>query len=489
MPARTPPPHRARLLGLVVLAVAAVGAAAPLVTRPAPGDRSATPMPSVAAGQPTLTASGSVAPSVPAKSLGPLSVGGRLDGPTEALPGPGPDERAYAFDVADPGGRLRVSVDLSNRDDCLTLELRDPAGISVAAAAGDYPVVCPHADRSGQVFDLELAVADAAPGRWMARVIGEDTRDLRMRLRTTLEAAPASAPTSDSADLLYPDLVPWLPWEFGFSAPANANPGTAHDRDNGPGEPTVSCHPEEEPDDTRCLRFSAGVYNAGDGPLYVAFRDDAAIQHVYRRDDTPLDHTDNERSGAFEERPAGRGEWHPFHQHSHLSEFVLYELFAVSEADGTLTPLATGGKHGYCTFSQHILDWASSAQDPQFASFPDGPFCDAAMNLERGWGDVYRWQRPGQYLAFDDAMDPDGSMTAGRYVVRLTVDPEGNIAENDETNNVGYTVIQVVDGGGPGQDTVLVCEQGMGAVPGDPAAAVVADRFAWTSPDAAPTCD
>ena len=60
------------------------------------------------------------------------------------------------------------------------------------------------------------------------------------------------------------------------------------------------------PDDTRCLRFSAGVYNVGDGPMHVAFLDDVAIQHVYRRDDTPLDHTDNEGRGDFEEKLAGR---------------------------------------------------------------------------------------------------------------------------------------------------------------------------------------
>ena len=76
-------------------------------------------------------------------------------------------------------------------------------------------------------------------------------------------------------------------------------------------------------------------------------------------------------------------------------------------------------------------------------------------------------------------------MTAGRYLVRLTVDPADHIAETDETNNVGYALIEVVDGGGPGQDTVVVCEQGMGSDPADPDATVVADRFAWTSPDGA----
>ncbi len=420
----------------------------------------------------------------PAEELGSLPLGGRVDGPVEAIAGSGPVALGYAFDVADAGGRLRATLDLSNRDDCLTLELVDPGGVPRAAPAGDYPVVCPHQDRSGQSFGIELSVADATPGRWTARVLVEDALDLSLRLRATLEDG-----TSPTADLLYPDLVPWLPAEFGFAAPGSADPGTARDRDNGPGDPTVSCHPEEEPDDTRCLRFSAGVYNVGDGPMHVAFRDDVAIQHVYRRDDTPLDHTDNEGRGDFEEELAGRGEWHPFHEHRHLSDFVLYELFAVTDADGTLEPLDTGGKHGYCTFSQQVFDWSSTAQDPQYASFPEGPFCDVAMTLERGWGDVYRWQRPGQYLAYDAVTDPDGSMTAGRYLVRLTVDPAQHIAETDETNNVGYAVVEVVDGGGPGQDTVLLCEQGMGTDPSDPDATAVEGPLFWDGPVTSPICD
>jgi hypothetical protein len=478
------PDHRVRWLGLAVVVASAVGAAALLTTRPGPDAGSATPAPSLAVATPSAAGSGSAKAAAVPDDLGQLVLGGRLDGPVESLPGPGAEERAYTFEVAAGGGRLRATLDLSNRDDCLSLELVDPAGIRFAASPGDYPVVCPSAGRSGQVFDLELAVADAAPGRWTARVLAEDVQGLHLRLRTTLDAAPGDA----SPESLYPDLVPWLPWEFGFAAPVSDHPGTADDRANGPGDPTVSCHPEEEPDDTHCLRFSAGVYNVGDGPMVVAFRDDAAIQHVYRRDDTPLDHTDNERAGAFVETPAGRGEWHPFHEHRHLSEFVLYELFAVTDAGGSLAPLDTGGKHGYCTFSQHIRDWGSGAQDPQYASFPEGPFCDAAMNLERGWGDLYRWQRPGQYLAYDGALDPDGSMTAGRYLVRLTVDPEGHIAETDETNNIGYALVEVVDGGGPGLDTVAVCEQGMGADPWDPAAEPVEDRFAWVETDEAAGC-
>jgi len=419
--------------------------------------------------------------------LGSIGFGGRLDGSAEFLNGLSVT-REYTFDVKGRG-RLRVTLDLSNRDDCVALQLFDPSGSQVNPASYDYPYVCPASGDSGQVFDIELSVAKPAPGRWRAVVNGIDVIDLSLRLRITLDD-----PSKTKATHLYPDLVPWLPWEFGFAAPASDHPGTAHDRDNQPGDPAVSCHPDEEPGDTRCLRFSAGLYNVGNGPMYISFRDDIAYQHIYRQDSTPLDFSDNEARGRYLERTAGSGEWHTFHEHRHLADFVLYELLEVIGPSGTLSPVGTGDKHGYCTFSQQIADWGTTKQDPQYSSYPSGVFCDAAMTLERGWGDIYRWQRPGQYVSYAAVADADGSMRAGRYVLRLTVDPEDNIGETNDSNNVGYTLIEVIDGGGLGQDTVIVCEQGLGTGPSDPARQVVPDRFAWAKLAAdptyvAPTCD
>ena len=404
--------------------------------------------------------------------LGTVDLNGRLDGPAEFM-AQGPDSRTYTFDVARNGGRLRVSLDLSNRDDCVLLQLWDPKGHEVNPVWYDWPFVCPP-DQPGQTFDVELSVPRAAVGRWQATVSGRDVIDLSLRLRVTLTDAPKSKPSK--ATYLYPDLVPWLPWEFGFAAPASAHPGTANDRDNQPGDPTVSCHTEEAPDD-QCLRFSAGIYNIGDGPMYVAFRNDVAYQHVYLKDSTPLDYYDNETRGKFIEMEAGFGEWHEFHEHRHLGEMVLYELFKVTDASGTLSPVDTGHKHGYCTFSQQIGDWGSTAQDPQYSSYPAGVFCGDAMTLERGWGDIYRWQRPGQFVSYAGVAEADGSMQAGRYVLRFTVDPEDHIAETNDANNVGYALIDVEDGGGLGHDTITVCHQGLGSDPWDAAAEVVPDRF------------
>ena len=79
------------------------------------------------------------------------------------------------------------------------------------------------------------------------------------------------------------------------------------------------------------------------------------------------------------------------------------------------------------------------------------------LGLTRGWGDVYRWQRPGQYVEFGDHGD-------GRYVVRAIVDKPGEVKETNERDNAGYALIQVTG------ENVTILERGQGHSPWDPAA-------------------
>ncbi len=390
--------------------------------------------------------------------------------------------RRYELVVNDAGATLRVALDSSKRGECFALELRDPEGNR--ANGPGFPFVCPEEVGPPQSFNIEMAVPNAATGTWQVRALGIEVEDWAFRMRATLEG-----PRPPEPDLLMPNLVPWLPSEFGFVAPASPNAGSEIDRRNPPGPPTISCHSDESPA-SKCLRFSSGLYSVGDGPLYVEFRDEEAFQRIYHGDETPGDYTDN----SYQELPAGSAVFHESHGHRHLSDMVLYELFAVSDASlplpykqGTrLTRIGTGNKHGYCTFSQQFADWLSFEQDGQLASFPRGANgapdptggCNTWMNLERGWGDVYRWQRAGQYVPYDDAADLDGTMRAGHYVVRVTVDPSDRLDEASEDDNVGYAFIQVSDGSVP--ETVVVCERGFGKSPWDPNKRVTeSDPFSW----------
>jgi hypothetical protein len=423
--------------------------------------------------------------------LGSIGPGGRLDSAAQVVASHGVFQ--YTFDVTTaglttPGPDMRVSLDLSNRDDCVGFELISPNGKTIYPGWTDYNYVCPW-DGTGQVFDIELTAHGPAAGRWTLNVGAFDVQNVAFRIRILMEK-PRHAPKQ-----LLPDLVPWIPWEFGFTAPASSHPGTADDRDNLPGDPTVSCHPIEEAGAVDCLRFSAGITNIGDGPMYITFRGDDAYQHVYRKDGTDGFYVDNEAKGLYTETWAGTGVWHPFHQHRHLGDFVKYELFQVTDAStGTMAAVGTGAKRGFCTLSEQIADWGSNTQDHQWASYAaSGDYCLDFMTLERGWSDLYRWQRPDQYVSYEPIANPDGTMPNGMYVVRLTVDPLNHIRETNESNNVGFAFIQVIDGG-LGSEIVNVCEQGMGSSPFDPARTIVPDRFAWaklaSNPGyVPPTCD
>jgi hypothetical protein len=208
---------------------------------------------------------------------------------------------------------------------------------------------------------------------------------------------------------------------------------------------------------------------------------------------TPGQYGGEDPSPRYLEIEAGEGEWHEAHQHRHFQDMVLYQLFEVSDAvpgppygpKKVLTEVGEGIKHGYCTFSQRMERWSEFDQDGQLASFPpfvfDDKNCEEAMTLERGWGDLYRWQRPDQYVPYDGVADPDGTMRAGFYVVRVTVDPQDRLLETRESDNTGYAYIRVVDGLLPNSDTVAVCELGYGKNPWDPSKKVVADAFSWAT--------
>jgi len=378
--------------------------------------------------------------------------------------------RRYEFEVATAGATLRVAIDASRRGECFALELRGPDGRRFSGFfEPGFPFVCPEEIGSPQIYTLEIEVPQAAAGTWELRALGFEVTDWAYRLRAVLQTPPPPR-----RGLLRPNLIAWLPSEFGFVAPASDEPGTAIDRQNPPGDPGVSCHAEEAPD-AHCLRFSSGIANVGAGPLFIRFVDDQALQHVYRADDTPDFDFDNEENGDYVEHTAGTAEWHPAHFHRHFQDMVLYELFAVG--DRSLTPLGDGRKHGWCAFSQRFERWFDTRQDNQFASFPGGEndrYCDTAFTLERGWGDQYRWQRPGQYVPYDLAAEADGSMRAGLYLVRVTADPKHRLIETNENDNVGYALIEVTE-----DDRVVVCELGRGMSPWDPRRTVVADAFLW----------
>ena len=381
--------------------------------------------------------------------------------------------------LAEPGARLRVALDHPRREDQFRLELRDPSGALAAEAetSGFFP---------GGEYAAEAFVEAPEAGVWTVEVVPFDAATTGFRMRAKLEAEVPPPPPATPRLPLLPNLQVIPPHEPTFVAPAvsvvqwltpeRTNLGVA-----AAGAQPASCALEEALEGARrCLRFSAGLWNVGRGPLDLVLGPVEApaagnhqmltgtmFQRVYFSD------------GTIEDVPAGAYEFHLTHGHNHYTDFTTTRLFRVVDARlGLLVPAGEERKAGFCLGDQELADWFQFDQaprgtynfSPQGCASPAGevagvpnPLGPGRFGFSPGWGDVYRWQRTGQYVEFAGQSD-------GLYVLQTAADDLGRVAESNETDNLGYALVRVEG------STVHVLERGFGASPWD-AAKVVLDEY------------
>jgi hypothetical protein len=100
------------------------------------------------------------------------------------------------------------------------------------------------------------------------------------------------------------------------------------------------------------------------------------------------------------------------HGHAHFGGYAKAELIAPDNAVA-----AVGRKIGFC-----VLDLECPTAVPQYSCSYQG--------ITAGCADVYLAELPCQYIDLTGV-----PLSPGAYTLRLTVDPDGHIAEADETNN------------------------------------------------------
>ena len=361
----------------------------------------------------------------------------------------------YPIEVAKGAWRLRVALDTPDRSSEWELDLLDPAGAVQATATNPLE----------SEFDLEVFAAQPAAGRWTARVVPQNVHNASFRMRAKLESGPEKYAHKT---MLLPDLMVTPPYEFSFTAPANPLNSFAPDNANPPldvaGVAPLSCTPDEIVQDlvTRCLRFTTGPRNAGPGPFEIDYDPTAAglgletpgpsYQRIYYSD------------GTSTLRPAGHFQFHPAHGHYHYLDFLQFQLYSVSEQH-ELTPAGSGKKLGLCPADELFADWHTFNQQQTHSFTANCGYApgEASLGLNVGWGDVYRWQRPGQYVDFSN----DGD---GYYVLRVTVNAHHQALVVHPDRNLGYAYIHVVG------SRVTVLERGQGSSPWDPAKTVFTDQ-------------
>ncbi|HEX5265807.1 MAG TPA: PPC domain-containing protein [Acidimicrobiales bacterium] len=370
----------------------------------------------------------------------------------------------YPVKVAAGGWRLRVAIDIPDRTNEFELDLLDPSGTQQASVSNP----------GESQFDNELYVTHPVAGTWTVRVVPQMAQDSAFRLRAKLESGPV---TYKQKTLLPPDLQVTPPYEFTFVAPANPANTAAPDSANPPlsvaGEAPLSCTPDETLNvgptfvpgsyhPNRCLRFTTGPRDAGPGPFEIEYNPSAAgfgvttpgqaFQRVYYSDGTSF------------LRPAGQFQFHAVHGHYHYLGFLKFQLYHVG-ATHALTPAGSGTKIGLCPADELFADWHNFNQEntTTFTANCGYQPGDATLGLNVGWGDVYRWQRPGQYVDF--SRDGDGY-----YLLQVTVNASNLVLTVPHDQNVGYAYIHVVG------NRVGIIERGQGNSPWDPARKVFTDQ-------------
>lgn len=386
---------------------------------------------------------------LPAHASGPREPGMR-PGESRFWAGTSEESREYWLPVASGGARLRVAVDDAATDNPFDIRVIAPDGTLAASA------------------DHEAFVNEPEPGIWEIRVVGgADAGPFRVRAK--LERKPrikAGVP-------MLPNLRAEPGYDFTFSYP-EANCWLLGLGCSGAPVPPF-CAPDETVEDlaVRCLRFSFGYQNAGDGALDLRFGDFDPVtrsvpvrQRVYLSDDTPFDYSDNE----FVDRDSGTATYHEVHGHFHYDNvFGAQLLKVVDEETGALEPVAEVAKRGACAHDVAFVDFDRFFQEPQHMA-DSGTDCNFAftnptspairIGLSAGWGDIYTAGLSDNYVDF-------GLNDDGLYVLQVQADVDGTIDETNERDNFGYSLIEV------SALSVELIERGRGRSPWDPNKVVV----------------
>lgn len=233
-----------------------------------------------------------------------------------------------------------------------------------------------------------------------------------------------------------------------------------------------SCYSDEASGPTglvrRCLRFTNNIRNAGDGPLILR----ATLVDGLGEGRCHMQQVILRADGSEGIRDAGACEFHAAHGHFHYLNTSQYSMIPASNdptvaPDLSAQPIAAGRKLGYCLVD---IDFWASANDPSRLS-PRGwsfPTCDMPdpaqsrargtlvqeMGISPGWGDIYTWDLPGQYLDITDV--PDGT-----YDVVSVANPDCTLQETAPGLEASATRIRL-----HGETVTVLAEFEPFAVPG-----------------------
>jgi len=208
---------------------------------------------------------------------------------------------------------------------------------------------------------------------------------------------------------------------------------------------TNSCYLDETTTygSTRCLRFDNDIRNVGPGPLKLRFRWDTNVVS-----NCVMEQEIDVLGGSPIDRNAGPCVFHAQHAHFHYQNMAWYQLFAV-DAQGRPAdvPVSKSYKLGFCAIDVDDYGFGTTAARKRTYSFPtcnvpntipaaSDPAVWEYMGISPGWGDIYTWDLPGQYI--DVSNVPDGT-----YELVSRANPDGGLLESATGLETGVTCIHM----------------------------------------------
>lgn len=324
-----------------------------------------------------------------------------------------------------PRDGVLIAIHHASSSDGLNLYVYGPTGQQVGSANG--------IDSDGQA----VLLTHPANGQYTITVTATELADSNVTYSGEARLRPD--PCSAGNCLLLPSLEPAPPSEFTITglpvAPSTAL-GFPFPFQFGPATPQ-SCWVDETATQGahRCLRLTNEIDNVGTGPLILRFRlldpllhpgvdlhneylTGCQMQQVIERDD-----------GTTLTRDAGPCVYHLTHGHFHYQNMANFALHAVNADGSTGKELRSSKKQGFCLTDVRAAAFGTTALDARHYWFPN---CNlpsqldsnawVRMGVDPGWGDVYTWDVPAQYIEITGVPD-------GIYDVVSVSNPLGQILE------------------------------------------------------------
>jgi hypothetical protein len=336
----------------------------------------------------------------------------------------------------------------SSIDDGFNLYVYDPSGDQVVAsngigANGQAAVVTPSGN-GVYTIAVTMTYAYDAQASYVgeARLMTRPTWDVpQCKSARPCDELPVLAVRPPS-DVHVDGIPPVASTPLGFPFPVNA--GTPN-----------SCYVDETlaTHALRCLRFTSEVDNVGAGPLTLRIRwaetgvppraaiipGECEAQQVIRRTD-----------GSTRHRDAGGCTFHAQHGHFHYLNFVEFTLHKVNPDGTTGHQVAKSLKESFCLADDGYFGYGSPGPNGP-RDYVGQPGCNVpsaptttppkawvTMGVSPGWGDIYTWDTPSQYI--DVTHTPPGV-----YDIVSIGNPAGKLAVAGPAKTCAATRIRLTD--------------------------------------------